>query len=81
MYENYHVAARIGCLRKYIEHQYVNPRDDSSAYNILSSLVHGRQAVSKDNAGNILLEDNELFEGNNYIKEFISDFDYSNLLI
>lgn len=81
MYENYHAAARIGCLRKYIEHQYVNPRDDSSAYNILSSLMHGRQAVSKDNAGNILLEDNELFEGNNYIKEFISDFDYSNLLI
>ena len=33
---NNHLAVRIGCLRKYYEHHYKKPKDDSVEYNILS---------------------------------------------
>lgn len=78
--ENMHIAARIGCLRKYIEHQHVNPREDSPAYNIVSSLMHGRRNATSDNAGKCELSDESINVGTMYIKEFIPDFDYDNLL-
>lgn len=78
--ENIHIAARIGCLRKYIEHQYINPREDSPAYNIVSSLMHGRDEATSDNAGQCTLSNIENDRGNSYIKKLIQDFDYKRLL-
>jgi len=42
------IAARIGSLRKFIEHQYKYPDKESEAYNILSSLIHGRSKPTFD---------------------------------
>jgi ABC-type Mn2+/Zn2+ transport system ATPase subunit len=74
------IAVRIGCLRKFIEHQYKNPRVDSKAYNIISSLMHGRTVPTKDNAGKIMLSKEEISTGMEYICNFISDFNYNKLL-
>jgi len=41
--DNIDIAARIGCLRKFIEHQYKDPKSESDAYNILSSVYHGNR--------------------------------------
>ncbi len=78
--ETLHIAARVGSLRKYIEHQFLNPREESNAYNILSSLMHGRESATKDNAGIIYLSDDEETDGTAFIREYISDFDYGTLL-
>lgn len=74
------LAARIGCLRKYIEHTNRNPREDSNAYNVLSSLIHGRAVPTSDNEGQIKLEQNQIDAGCSEIKEYITDFNYSNTL-
>ena len=78
--ETLHIAARIGSLRKYIEHQFVNPRDESNAYNILSSLLHGRPSASKDNEGEKNLSPDEMKDGTEFIEGYVSDFDYNLLL-
>lgn len=78
--ETLHIAARVGSLRKYIEHQFINPREESNAYNILSSLMHGREKASKDNDGKIVLSDDEMANGIKFIKEYILEFDYDLLL-
>jgi len=70
------IAARIGCLRKFIEHQYRNPQDASEAYHILSSLIHGRLEPTRDLAGNEPLTANQIAVGTAFIKKFIADFDY-----
>jgi DNA repair exonuclease SbcCD ATPase subunit len=49
--KNIDIAARIGCLRKFIEHQFRNPREESDAYNVLSSLIHGRPEPTRDSDG------------------------------
>jgi hypothetical protein len=77
---NVDFAARIGCLRKFIEHQYRNPREESEAYNILSSLIHGRTDPTWDNEGNTKMNDEQMVEGIGFIKEFIPNFDYVTLL-
>lgn len=74
------IAARIGCLRKFIEHQYKDPRAESDAYNILSSLTHGRSEPTIDKEGNDKLSDGQVTNGIKYIKNFISDFDYAAVL-
>jgi hypothetical protein len=74
------IAARIGCLRKFIEHQYKNPQIDSCAYNILSSLIHGRVVPTSDIDGNIILSAEQISAGISYIKEFILEFDYATIL-
>jgi hypothetical protein len=74
------IAARVGCLRKFIEHQYKNPKDDSDAYNILSSLIHGRAEPTHDTEGIDKLTSEQVGNGIAFIKEFISDFDYSAIL-
>lgn len=74
------IAARIGCLRKFIEHQYKDPQAESDAYNILSSLTHGRSEPTIDKEGNDKLSDGQVINGIKYIKNFISDFDYAAVL-
>lgn len=74
------IAARVGCLRKYIEHQYKDPQVESNAYNILSSLIHGRNEPTLDKEGNGKLTDEQKAAGVEYIKGFISDFDYAAVL-
>lgn len=74
------IAARIGCLRKFIEHQYKDPQAESDAYNILSSLIHGRSAPTSDKNGNSKLTDDQVKKGEEYIRRFISDFDYTTVL-
>lgn len=74
------IAARIGCLRKFIEHQYRNPREESEAYNMLSSLIHGRSEPTHDNEGKDKLTEEQIPEGIAFIKSFIPDFDYNQML-
>lgn len=80
MDDNIDIAARIGCLRKYIEHQYRIPKKESTAYNILSSLVHNRQNPTEDNEGKILFSKEEIEDGLKYIELFIPNFDYKTIL-
>ena len=70
------IAARIGCLRKFIEHQHRHPREESEAYNVLSSLIHGRMEPSWDSDGTDKLTDEHKSKGLAFIKEYIPDFDY-----
>lgn len=74
------ISARVGCLRKFIEHQYKNPQEESSAYNILSSLIHGRSEPTLDKDGNDKLKDEQIAAGIEYISGFILDFDYAAVL-
>jgi len=67
----------VGCLRKFIEHQFKNPQEESDAYNILSSLIHGRSEPTFDKEGNGKLSDEQNAKGVEYIKGFIPDFDYA----
>ena len=59
---NNHLAVRIGCLRKYYEHHYKKPKDDSVEYNILSSLIHGRQMPSYDSDGEKIISQEESYK-------------------
>ena len=79
--ESIDIAARIGCLRKFIEHQYKKPRDESNAYNILSSLIHGRREPTVDNDGIEILENTQISNGILFIKEYIQNFDYNSMLV
>lgn len=74
------IAARIGCLRKFIEHQFKNPQEESDAYNILSSLIHGRPEPTSDSLGNSKLTMAQVVNGVTYINGFITDFDYASTL-
>jgi energy-coupling factor transporter ATP-binding protein EcfA2 len=74
------IAARVGCLRKFIEHQYKNPKDESDAYNLLSSLIHGRTEPTHDAEGADKLTGEQINCGVAFIKDFISDFNYSAIL-
>ena len=74
------MVARIGCLRKFIEHQYKNPQTESNAYNILSSLIHGRSEPTLDKEGIDKLTWEQVSSGNEYIKGFIPSFDYNTVL-
>lgn len=79
--ESIHVSARIGCLRKFIEHQYKNPGEESEAYSILSSLIHGRNEPTRDSAGQVKLTPDQIADGVSYIRGFIPDFDYDSVLL
>lgn len=74
------IAARIGCLRKFIEHQVRIPREESEAYNVLSSLVHGRNEPTRGPEGSSKLTAEEIMKGEAYIKHFIEDFNYESIL-
>lgn len=74
---NIDIAARIGSLRKFIEHQFKDPQTESDAYNILASLIHGRPEPTLDLEGNNKLTVEQTNQGIAYIKGFIPDFDYN----
>jgi energy-coupling factor transporter ATP-binding protein EcfA2 len=78
--ETIDIAARVGCLRKFIEHQFKNPQAQSDAYNILSSLIHGRGEPTLDKEGNDKLTVDQVAKGVEYIKDFILNFDYTTVL-
>lgn len=71
---------RLGCLRKYYEHTIRIPKEESIAYNVLSSLIHGRKKPSYDTEGIDLIDENDVIKAEEDIKRFINDFDYSKIL-
>ena len=73
------IAVRIGSLRKYIEHT-VRDFHATAMYNVLSSLVHGRNTPTHDNRGESPMTPEEIADGVLKIKEYIPDFDYDNIL-
>jgi ABC-type Mn2+/Zn2+ transport system ATPase subunit len=77
---NVDIAARIGCLRKFIEHQYRKPKEESDAYNILSSLIHRRSEPTFDSEGKNKLSEEQRANGKSFIQQYISEFDYDLVL-
>ncbi|MCB5287962.1 MAG: AAA family ATPase [Candidatus Cloacimonetes bacterium] len=77
--ENVNIVTRIAFLRKYCELK--NKEGNAGyAYEILSSLIHGTTIRRK--VGNNLYEDipsSEIIEGNDFILEFIPNFEFEDL--
>lgn len=73
---NVPLPARIGCLRKFIEHVVASPSTESNAYNILSSLIHGRNFPTYDNKGELPMSQEDYQAGLDEIIDFIPSFDY-----
>lgn len=73
------VAVRVGSLRKYIEHTERNFQNNP-AYNVISSLIHGRAIPTNDNAGSVPMTPEAITQGEAFIQIFIPDFDYSYML-
>ena len=75
------IIHRIVFLRKYIEYT-IDDSANSSAYNILSSLIHGKpqpdKMVSRDDSVPLTNEENN--EGIDAIKKYLPDFDYKLLI-
>lgn len=74
------LPVRIGCLRKYIEHTNKEPKLNSPTYNLLSSLIHGRETPSNDLEGKDFMSEVEVEIANNEIRNYIVDFDYTTIL-
>ncbi len=74
------IAVRIGSLRKYIEHT-VRHFNNSPVYNVLSSLIHGRETATYDNRGENQMSADDFAEGTQKIKAFIPEFDYDNISV
>ena len=73
---NLNMVHRIAFLRKYYEHHGIDENLD--AYNILSSLIHGRKTpTTKDETE---LTEPALTNGKNEIKKYILNFDYNDLI-
>jgi ABC-type dipeptide/oligopeptide/nickel transport system ATPase subunit len=65
---------RITCIRKLLEHTNKNLNAESS-YNIISSLLHGKDKPTyRDNSS---IKASEIIKGEAYIKKFIDDFSYA----
>ena len=65
---------RFTCIRKLLEHTNSNIRNDTS-YNVISSLLHGKEKPTyRDDSE---LNASEVSEAEIFIKEFISDFSYT----
>jgi len=77
---NMDIAARVGCLRKFIEHQYKDPKEDSDAYNILSSIGHGRNSPTSDMQEENHLSADQIANGTEFIRGFIPDYNYEKIL-
>lgn len=67
---------RIAFLRKYYEYEGVEA--NINAYNVLSSLIHGRSTYRYKNGDKI--KDDEVKEGTEDIKKWIDKFDYEKLI-
>lgn len=75
------LPVRVGCLRKYIEHTIKDPKTNSAAYNMLSSLIHGRERPTYDSDGLSLMNISDVSTANAYISNIINEFDYSSMLL
>ena len=78
--ENVALPARVGCLRKYIEHTTPSPFIESMAYNVLSSLIHGRDYPTYDAQGDLPMSPQDFQAGLLEIIEYIPSFDYNTAL-
>lgn len=67
---------RIAFVRKYIESTVKDPRNNCMAYNIISSLIHGRDFPTYDNDGNHNMSVDDKADGENYLCEAVGSFDY-----
>ena len=74
------MPARVGCLRKYIEHTVENPSTASMSYNILSSLIHGRENATYDSEGENVMDLYDFQTGLTEIVAIIPNFDYTAIL-
>ena len=74
------MPVRIGCLRKYYEHTIRVPKENSLAYNMLSSLVHSRITPTKDSEGIDMMSQAEFTAAEIDIRNYIANFDYTNVL-
>lgn len=73
------ISVRIGCLRKYIEYT-EGELKIHNGYNLLSSLIHGRNQPTNDNAGTNIMSEEQIEKALEYIKNYINDFDYDEIL-
>lgn len=73
------ISVRIGCLRKYIEYT-EGEFKTHNGYNLLSSLIHGRNHPTNDNEGSVIMEETQIAEAVKYIKNYINDFNYDEIL-
>ena len=81
MADNLNIISRINFLRGYIEHTNVEDSDiKNRAYDILSSIIHGRNLSKKYKDEFIQLSDEEIEDGNSYIREFIKEFNGREIL-
>lgn len=77
------IISRINFLRKYIEHTSFEKYEEKElAYDILSSMIHGRLKPTKkiNRDEEVELTNEEIIKGERYIRCFINDFDYDNIL-
>jgi len=77
------VISRINFLRKYIEHINLEKMEEKNiAYDILSSIIHGKLKPTKkiNRDKEIELTEEEINKGETYIKGFIKDFNYKNIV-
>lgn len=81
MADNLNIISRINFLRGYIEHTNVEDSDiKNRVYDILSSIIHGRNLSKKYKDEFIQLSDEEIEDGNSYIREFIKEFNGREIL-
>lgn len=67
---------RISCIRKFIESTIKEPRDNCMAYNIISSLIHGRINPTYDNQGEKMMNIDDREDGELYLCKVLGTFDY-----
>jgi hypothetical protein len=72
------IIHRITSLRKLLELMPDGIATNDSAYNLLSSLLHGKS--KPDHNDEIELTKEEIKAGEKFIKQYIADFDYDNYL-
>ena len=66
---------RVASLRKLLEHTPSNGDTQNLAYNLLSSLLHGKVKPGYKNSTELTKE--EIKSGEEFIKRYITDFEYS----
>jgi hypothetical protein len=77
------IVARCCCLRRYIEHQFMCPKEESEAYNLLSDLLHGREIPFCDDRkqkGMTEEQKRKKTSAESYIKEYMPLFSYEDAL-
>ena len=75
------IISRICFLRKYLEHTNTGTISEQNAYNILSSLIHGKKCQKKvNNKEYIDMNLDDINCGEQFIKKYIQNFD-SNIIL